>query len=104
MRRWVPRSLPRSTSSGTHSESSDRTVGLVLSAAVAIFLLTLGGLHSVRAERFGAAVLPAVVVSIAVLVVPFLGLPVQWSILLIGLILAAAVAEHVVHSGRVVTA
>ena len=45
---------------------SNRTVGLVLSAAVAIFLLTLGGLHSVRAERFGAAVLPAVVVSVAV--------------------------------------
>lgn len=89
---------------GNHSESSDRTVGLVLSAAVAIFLLTLGGLHSVRAERFGAAILPAAVVSLAVLVVPFIGLPVQWSILLVGLVLAAAVAEHVVHSGRVVTA
>jgi hypothetical protein len=43
-------------------------------------------------------------VALVVLVVPFLGLPVQWSILLIGLVLAAAVAEHVVHSGRVVTA
>ena len=41
---------------------------------------------------------------VAVLVVPFPGLPVQWSILLIGLVPAAAVAEHVVHSGRAVTA
>ena len=89
---------------GDHSESSDRTVALVLGVAVAIFLLTLGGLHAVRAERFGSAIRPAGVVSIAVLVVPFLGLPVQWSIMLIGLILAAAVAEHVVHSGRLVTA
>jgi low temperature requirement protein LtrA len=89
---------------GDHSESSDRTVALVLSAAVVIFLLTLGGLHSIRAEHSGAAIRPAVVVSIAVLVVPFLGLPVQWSIMLVGLILAAAVAEHVVHSGRLVTA
>ena len=41
---------------------------------------------------------------VAVLVVPFPGLPGQWSILLIGGVLTAAVAEHVVHSGRAVTA
>ena len=52
----------------------------------------------------GGAGVDGVTVSVAVLVVPFLGLPVQWSIMLIGLILAAAVAEHVVHSGRLVTA
>ena len=82
-----------------HSLSSDQTVALVLSAAVAIFLLTLAGLHALLAERFWSALVPALLFPAVVLVVPFLGLSVAWSLLSVGLILVAAVAEHVLRSG-----
>ena len=62
------------------SESSDRTVGLLLSAAVVIFLLCLGGLHAIHADRPAVAMVPVIALS------------------------AAAVAEHVVDSSRKVSA
>lgn len=89
---------------GGHSESSDSTVGVILAVAVAIFLLTLNGLHALRAESAWATVRSSGLVSAAVLVVPFLGLGVQWSVLLVGAVLAAAVAEHVLHSREAVNA
>jgi len=87
-----------------HHGITEGTVGVILAVAVAIFLLTLNGLHALRADSAWATMRSSVLISAAVLVVPFLGLGVQWSVLLVGAVLAAAVAEHVLHSREAVNA
>ncbi|WP_353508800.1 low temperature requirement protein A [Intrasporangium sp.] len=83
----------------THeAHASTRLVGLALAGAIAIYLTVLGVLHAVadgRASSATSALVTAGLVVVAALVGPSIGA----SVLLIGLVLAAAVAQFV-WSGR----
>ena len=77
-----------------------RPVALVLAGAVAIYALTLAGLHTLADREGWRGSVPAVFTAVAVLIVPFLGLSMGVSVLAIGLVLAVAVSNHVWVSNR----
>lgn len=82
------------------SESSDRTIGLLLGACVSVFVLTLAGIHSLRAPSPGRVILEALLVAVVLLALPFIGLSANWGVLAVGLVLSMTVAQHVWVSSR----
>lgn len=82
------------------SEVGVRPVALVLAGAVAIYALTLAGLHTLADREGWRGSVPAVFTAVAVLIVPFLGLSMGVSVMAIGLVLAVAVSNHVWVSNR----
>ncbi len=82
------------------SEVGVRPVALVLAVSVAIYALTLAGLHTLADREGWRGSIPAVVTSVGVLIVPFLGLSMGVSVLAIGLVLALAVTNHVWVTNR----
>ncbi len=79
--------------------ASSRAIGLALAVPIVIYSMTLAALHA-AADRDAATMVPAVALSVAVLVVGALGLDMAVAVLLVGACLAGAVAEHVVASSR----
>jgi low temperature requirement protein LtrA len=82
------------------SEVGVRPVALVLAVSVAMYALTLAGLHTLADREGWRGSIPAVVTATGVLIVPFLGLSMGVSVLAIGLVLALAVTNHVWVSNR----
>lgn len=78
---------------------SPRTVALALAVPIALYALTLAGLHA-AADRDRSVLLAAGVMSAAAVAVALLGLDMGLTVLLIGLVTAAAVGQHIVASHR----
>jgi low temperature requirement protein LtrA len=78
---------------GHHAHASPRFVGVALAVPVAVYVLVLSAIHARLAGS--ASMTVAVVVAVLALVVPLLGLPMGLTVLLIGLVLAGAVVQHV---------
>jgi low temperature requirement protein LtrA len=78
---------------GHHGHATARFVGLALAVPVAVYVLVLSGIHARLAG--GASMTVSVVVAVLVLVVPLLGLSMGPTVLLVGLVLAGAVVQHV---------
>lgn len=79
--------------------ASPRTVALALAVPIALYALTLAGLHA-AADRDRSVLLAAGLMSAAALAVALLGLDMGLTVLLIGLVTAAAVVQHIVASHR----
>jgi len=79
--------------------ASPRTVALALAVPIALYALTLAGLHA-AADRDRSVLLAAGVMSAAAVAVALLGLDMGLTVLLIGLVTAAAVGQHIVASHR----
>ena len=79
--------------------ASPRTVALALAVPIALYALTLAGLHA-AADRDRSVLLAAVLMSAAAVAVALLGLDMGLTVLLIGLVTAAAVVQHIVASHR----
>ncbi|HEX6055050.1 MAG TPA: low temperature requirement protein A [Intrasporangium sp.] len=87
--------LAASVDLATHdAHASSRLVGLALAGAIAVYLTTLGVFHGVADGRASSAT-SALVTAGSVVVVALLGPSIGVTALLIGLVLAAAVAQHV---------
>ena len=71
--------------------------------AIALTALTLAGIHAFAGRNLSILVSPLLVAG-AALVVGLIGLPVQWASLALGLVVVAAVADHVLRRDRVVVA
>lgn len=81
--------------------ASTRTVALALAVPIALYALTLAGLHA-AADRDRSVLLAAGLMSAATVAVALLGLDMGLTVLLMGLVAAAAVGQHIVAShGRV---
>ena len=76
-----------------------RPVALLLAIAIAVYAVSLAGLHVVSDGDWRGGV-PAVVVAVLLLSVPFAGWSMGVSVLAMGLILAVAVAHHVWSTNR----
>lgn len=82
-------------------DASPRTVALALAVPIALYALTLAGLHA-AADRDRSVLLAAGLMSAATVAVALLGLDMGLTVLLMGLVAAAAVGQHIVAShGRV---
>ena len=79
--------------------ASPRTVALALAVPIALYALTLAGLHA-AADGDRSVLLAAGLTSAAVVAVALLGLDMGLTVLLIGLVTAAAVVQHIVASHR----
>jgi len=79
--------------------ASPRTVALALAVPIALYALTLAGLHA-AADRDRSVLLAAGAMSAAAVAVALLGLDMGLTVLLIGLVTAAAVGQHIVASHR----
>ena len=79
--------------------ASPRTVALALAVPIALYALTLAGLHA-AADRDRSVLLAAGLMSAAAVAVALLGLDMGLTVLLIGLVTAAAVVQHIVASHR----
>jgi low temperature requirement protein LtrA len=79
--------------------ASPRTVALALAVPIALYALTLAGLHA-AADRDRTVLLAAGLMSAAALAVALLGFDMGLTVLLIGLVTAAAVFQHIVASHR----
>ena len=79
--------------------ASPRTVALALAVPIALYALTLAGLHA-AADRDRSVLLAAGLMSAAAVAVALLGLDMGLTVLLIGLVAAAAVVQHIVASHR----
>ena len=77
---------------------SSRSTGLTLAVAVAVFVVVLAGIHAWGA-RARSSLVSALVVAGLVLAVGLLGLDPGWTVLLVGLVMVGAVAQHVVSTG-----
>lgn len=87
--------LAASVDVATHeAHASARLVGLVLAAAIALYLLVVGTFHAL-AGGGPRSMLGSVGSSLAVLLVALVGPSIGVTVLAIGLVLAAAVAAHV---------
>jgi low temperature requirement protein LtrA len=87
--------LAASVDVATHeAHTSSRTVALALAGSIAIYALALALMHVLVNDR-AASARSAVVTAATVLVVAVLGLPIGVTVLVIGLVLATAVAQHV---------
>jgi low temperature requirement protein LtrA len=87
--------LAASVDLATHeAHASPRLVGLALAGAITVYVLTLGVFHAIADRRAGSAT-SALVTAGSVVVVALLGPSIGITVLLIGLVLAAAVAQHV---------
>lgn len=79
--------------------ASPRTVALALAVPIVLYALTLAGLHA-AADRDRSVLLAAGLMSAAALAVALLGLDMGLTVLLIGLVTAAAVVQHIFASHR----
>lgn len=87
--------LAASVDVATHeAHTSSRAVAFALAGSIAAYALALALMHVLVNDRAASAT-SAVVTAATVLVVAALGLPIGVTVLLIGLVLAAAVAQHV---------
>jgi low temperature requirement protein LtrA len=75
--------------------ASTRLVALALAVAVSVVVLTLSGLHALGDTETVATMLPAVAVSLAVLVIALAVPSMGWAVLLMGLVLTGLVAQRV---------
>ena len=81
------------------AEASPRTVALALATSLALYALTLSGLHA-AADRTPSVLLAAALLSAASIAVALMGLDMGLAVLLIGVAAAASVAQHIVASHR----
>jgi hypothetical protein len=81
------------------AEASPRTVALALATSLALYALTLSGLHA-AADRAPSVLLAAALLSAAAVAVALMGLDMGLTVLLIGVAAAASVAQHIVVSHR----
>ena len=87
--------LAASVDVATHqAHTSSRAVSLALAGSIAVYALALALMHVLVDDRAASAT-SALATSSGVLVVAALGLPIGVTVLLIGLALAGAVAQHV---------
>ncbi|MFZ2503206.1 MAG: low temperature requirement protein A [Nocardioides sp.] len=86
---------------GHHSDGPAAT--WVMAVGLALTALTLAGIHAFAGRNLSILVSPLLVAG-AALVVGFIGLPVEWASLAMGLVVVAAVADHVLRRDRVVVA
>lgn len=84
---------------GGSSDTGEAVLALALGVPIALYLLALGCLHALHDRRLRSAA-AAMVLAVLVLVVAVQPLPVDVVVLLIGLVLAGGVAQHVVTSNR----
>jgi len=82
-----------------HAHLEPRTALLLLAGAASVYMLVLSGLHSLADRAFSTAV-PALTVVVALEVVALLGLEPGASVLLMGLAMAASVADHIRRTNR----
>ena len=83
--------------------ASPRSIAFALAVPIAVYALVLGVLHA-AADRDGRTALPAIVLSVVVLAIAALGLDMPLAVLLIGLAMAGAVAQHVAAAQRLLGA
>ena len=81
------------------AEASPRTVALALATSLALYALTLSGLHA-AADRAPSVLLAAALLSAASVGVALMGLDMGLTVLLIGVAAAASVGQHIVVSHR----
>ena len=79
--------------------ASSRAIGLALAVPLAVYALTLSSLHA-AADRQLATLVPSVTLAVVALGVAALGLPMPLAVLLLGVVMAAGVAQHVVTAQR----
>ncbi|MGA8980971.1 MAG: low temperature requirement protein A [Pedococcus sp.] len=79
--------------------ASSRAVAFALALPLVVYALVLAILHA-AADRDPRTTVPAVVLSVAVLVIAALGFEMPLAVLLIGLAMAGGVAQHVVVAQR----
>ena len=84
---------------GHHSESSVQTIGFALAVPVAVYALVLGALHALD-DGDWASFAPAPVFAVLVLAGPLLGASMGVTVLLLGVLMALAVAYHLVLDQR----
>jgi low temperature requirement protein LtrA len=82
------------------SAVSSRSIAFALAIPVALYSVVLGLLHG-AADRSARTALPALTLAAVVLVVAALGLDMPLAVLLVGVAMAGAVAQHVVAAQRV---
>lgn len=85
------------------ADAGPRLVALALAVAISVVALTLGGLHALGSHETVRTMAPAAVVSVLCLTVALLVPSMGLSVLLMGLVLAALVAQRVL-SARVPSA
>jgi len=76
---------------------------LLLGGAASVYMLVISGLHSL-ADRAFATALPALTVVVAMLVIGLLGLEPGISVLLLGAVVVASLADHVRRTNRAAAA
>ena len=81
------------------SHLATRTAVMLLVASASVYLVVLSGLHSLADQEFATAI-PALVVVAALWVIALVGLDAGTSVLLIGLALAASLADFVRRTNR----
>ncbi|MGW5239461.1 low temperature requirement protein A [Monashia sp. NPDC004114] len=86
-----------------HAHASVRFVALALAVPLAIYVVALAGMHALG-ERRAVVARPGVVVAVVLLVVGLWAPSMGASVLLMGVVLALAVAEHVWFGARSVRA
>ncbi len=84
-----------------HLEEATATptqIGLVIGAALAIFSVTLAGIHAINDRADRGALVPGITVAIGVLLIPLFDLSMGWTVLAQALVLTASVVVHVLRS------
>jgi hypothetical protein len=82
-----------------HADIESRVAVLLLVGAASIYLLVISGLHSLGDSALSTAV-PALTVVAVMFVIGLLGLKPGISVLLLGLTMAASLADHLRRSNR----
>jgi low temperature requirement protein LtrA len=82
-----------------HADIESRAAVLLLAGAAGVYLLLLSGLHSLGDRAFSTAV-PALTMVVVMGVIGLLGLEPGTSVLLLGLVLATSLADHLRRANR----
>ena len=82
-----------------HAEVESRTAEVLLVGAVSVYMLVISGLHSL-VDRALATTVPALSVVVVMCVVGLVGLEPGTSVLLLGLAMAASLADHLRRTTR----
>ena len=82
-----------------HADIESRVAVLLLAGAASFYLLLLAGLHSLGDRAFSTAV-PALTMVVVMGVIGLLGLEPGTSVLLLGLVLATSLADHLRRTSR----
>ena len=83
-----------------HAAITSRAAVLLLAGAASVYLLLISGLHALG-DRALATALPALTMVVVMVVIGLLGLEPGMSVLLLGLALAASLADHLRRTARV---